>query len=75
MLEGTEPDCEDDEGKDCLPVPQNAQTPGIWNPLPFFDTVKNDGELQNVQTLDNFLLEAEHGTLPQVSWISPLRGG
>jgi len=71
VLEGTEPDCEDDEGKDCLPVPQNAKTPGIWNPLPFFDTVKNDGELQNVQTLDNFLLEAEHGTLPQVSWISP----
>jgi len=73
VLEGTEPDCQDqdDEDKDCLPVPQNAKTPGIWNPLPFFDTVKNDGELENIQTLDNFLLEAEHGTLPQVSWIVP----
>jgi phospholipase C len=71
VLEGTEPDCRDDDEKDCLPVQQNAQTPGIWNPLPYFDTVKDDGELGNVQTLENFLLEAEHGTLPQVSWIVP----
>ena len=71
VLEGTEPDCEDDEETNCLPVRQNAKTPGIWNPLPYFDTVKNDGEIENVQTLDNFLLEAEHGTLPQVSWIAP----
>lgn len=71
VLQGTEPDCEDDEQEDCLPVKQNAKTPGIWNPLPFFDTVKNDGELSNVQTLDNFLLEAQHGTLPAVSWIAP----
>jgi phospholipase C len=71
VLEGTEPDCEDDEQEDCLPVKQDAKTPGIWNPLPFFDTVKNDGELSNVQTLDNFLLEAQHGTLPSVSWIAP----
>src|SRR5579885_2930324 len=71
VLEGTEPDCEDVEETNCLPVRQNAKTPGIWNPLPYFDTVKNDGEIENVQTLDNFLLEAEHGTLPQVSWIAP----
>ena len=50
---------------------QDAKTPGIWNPLPFFDTVKNDGELSNVQTLENFLMEAQHGTLPAVSWIAP----
>jgi phospholipase C len=73
VLEGTEPDCQDDEEKDCLPIRQNALTPGIWNPLPFFDTVKNDGELENIQTLENFVLEAEHGTLPQVSWIVPSR--
>ena len=71
VLEGTEPDCQDDEQEDCLPVQQNAKTPGIWNPLPFFDTVKNDGELENVQTLENFLVAAEHGTLPAVSWIVP----
>jgi phospholipase C len=71
VLEGSEPDCADDEQADCLPVKQNAQTPGIWNPLPYFDTVKNDGELGNVQTLENFVVQAQHGTLPAVSWIIP----
>jgi len=71
VMEGTEPDCEDDEQEDCLPVMQNAKTPGIWNPLPYFDTVKNDGELGNVQTMENFILQAQRGTLPAVSWIAP----
>jgi phospholipase C len=71
VLKGTEPDCEDDELEDCLPVSQDAITPGIWNPLPFFDTVRKDGELSNVQTLDNFLIEAHLGKLPTVSWIAP----
>ena len=26
------------------PVTQNAKTPGIWNPLPYFDTVSNDDQ-------------------------------
>src|SRR5690242_9928435 len=71
VMEGTEPDCEDDEQMDCLPVKQNAKTPGIWNPLPYFDTVKNDGELANVQSIENFLKQAKAGTLPAVSWIAP----
>ena len=36
----------------CAPVPQNASTPGIWNPLPFFDTVKTDHQLGNIQDVD-----------------------
>jgi phospholipase C len=71
VLKGTEPDCEDDEKEDCLPVAQDAKTPGIWNPLPNFDTVRNDGELENVQSLDSFILQAQRGTLPAVSWIAP----
>ena len=71
VLKGTEPDCEDDEKEDCLPVAQDAKTPGIWNPLPYFDTVKNDGELGNVQTMENFITEAQNGTLPAVSWLAP----
>ena len=71
VLEGTEPDCRDDDEEDCLPVKQNAKTPGIWNPLPFFDTVKEDGELDNVQSLDKFFEQAENGSLPSVSWIVP----
>ncbi|GCE09835.1 alkaline phosphatase family protein [Dictyobacter aurantiacus] len=67
---GTEPDCEDDAAS-CQQVKQRAKTPGIWNPLPDFDTVKQDGQLQNVQSLNNFYSAAQKGTLPAVSWITP----
>jgi phospholipase C len=71
VVEGKEPDCQDDEQEDCLPIMQNAKTPGIWNPLPYFDTVKEDGEIANVQPIANFLQQAAAGTLPAVSWIAP----
>jgi phospholipase C len=71
VVDGTEPDCEDDEQTDCLPVAQNSKTPGIWNPLPYFDTVRNDGELGNIQSVENFLQKAKSGALPAVSWIVP----
>ena len=50
---------------------QNSATPGIWNPLSFFDTVRNDGELANVQSVTNFYAQAKQGTLPAVSWVVP----
>ncbi len=71
ILEGTEPDCQNDEQEDCVPVTQNVKTPGIWNPLPSFDTVKSDGELGNIQTVENFLQAAATGRLPAVSWVVP----
>jgi phospholipase C len=46
-------------------------TPAHWNPLPYFDTVKDDNELSRVQSLDNFYKQAREGTLPSVSWIAP----
>jgi len=70
VFTGTEPDCEEDE-MICGTVKQNAKTPGIWNPLPYFDTVQQDGQLQNVTTLKNFFAAARRGTLPAVSWIDP----
>ena len=45
--------------------------PGLWNPLPLFDTVKNDGELGNIQPGTNFDAKALAGTLPAVSWVIP----
>jgi phospholipase C len=71
IVEGAEPDCRNDSAEDCPPIAQNAKTPGIWNPLPYFDTVKNDGELGNIQPITNFLKQAEAGTLPAVSWVVP----
>jgi phospholipase C len=68
---GTEPDCENDQALSCIPKPQQPTTPGIWNPLPYFDTVKNDGQLGNIQSVANFYSAAQNGTLPAVSWVVP----
>ncbi len=70
VFAGTEPDCANDAA-DCVPGMQSAKTPGIWNPLPNFDTVKNDGQLGNIQTISNYYTAAKNGTLPAVSWIDP----
>jgi phospholipase C len=67
---GTQPDCANDAA-DCPPVHQDAKTPGIWNPLPFFDTVKQDGQLQNITNVTNFYKDAKAGSLPAISWITP----
>jgi phospholipase C len=71
VVPGSEPDCSDDTSLSCAPVKQNSKTPGIWNPLPYFDTVKNDGQLGNIQTVANFYAAAKAGTLPAVSWVVP----
>jgi phospholipase C len=71
VFKGTEPDCENDSAMTCAPVQQGPQTPGIWNPLPHFTDVSQDGQLGNVQTLSNFFAAAKTGTLPAVSWIDP----
>jgi len=71
VFQGTEPDCEDDSAMSCAPVQQGPKTPGIWNPLPSFTDVAQDGQLSNVQTLSNFFTAAKTGTLPAVSWIDP----
>jgi len=68
---GTEPDCRNDAALSCAPVKQDAGTYGIWNPLPYFDTVVNDGQVGNVQSLSNFYSAAKAGTLPAVSWVVP----
>jgi phospholipase C len=67
---GSEPDCDDDAAK-CPQIPQRAETPSIWNPLPSFTTVRTDGELGNIQDVKNFFVDAENGRLPEVSWIVP----
>ena len=71
VVAGTEPDCQNDSALSCGAVRQKATTPGIWNPLPFFDTVRNDGQLNNVQSVSNFYKAAGKGQLPAVSWVVP----
>jgi phospholipase C len=71
VFTGAEPDTADDEEMATPSQPQNARTAGIWNPLPFFATVKEDGELGNVRDVSEFFHAAQTGTLPAVSWICP----
>ena len=71
VVAGTEPDCQNNAAITCAPVKQNARTPGIWNPLPYFDTVRNNGQLGNIQSVDRFFKAAKKGTLPAVSWVVP----
>src|SRR5258708_8526271 len=68
---GLEPDTADDDEMATPRRLQNSRTPGIWNPLPFFATVRQDGELGNVKDLREFFVAAQSGTLPAVSWICP----
>ena len=67
---GTQPDC-DDDAISCAPKQQNAGTPEIWNPLPDFADVRQDGQVANVEPLDRFYASARAGSLPAVSWITP----
>jgi phospholipase C len=71
VTKGAEPDTEDDEEMATPVQPQSSTTPGIWNPLPFFTTVQQDGEVGNVQDLSRFFRAAARGRLPAVSWICP----
>jgi phospholipase C len=71
LVSGTEPDCENPAAETCAPIGQKAGTPGIWNPLPWFDTVRADNQLGNIQSVDKFYAAAKAGTLPAVSWVVP----
>ena len=66
MQGGTQPDCADNAMLCTQPL-QSAKTPGIWNPLPYFDTVKADGQLDRIQPVSNFYTAAQAGTLPAVA--------
>lgn len=74
IFEGKEPDCESDEETTCNPPSQGPKTPGIWNPLINFDDVREDGQLGNIQSLNNFFTSV-HETgkcgLSNVSWLIP----
>ncbi|HTP19819.1 MAG TPA: alkaline phosphatase family protein [Solirubrobacteraceae bacterium] len=68
---GSQPDCDDNAAMSCAPVSQTAQTPGIWNPLPYFTDVQQDDQLGNIQGLPNFFRALNKGDLPAVSWVTP----
>jgi phospholipase C len=68
---GDQPDCANSDSVICSRVPQNSTTPGIWNPLRHFDTVRLDHQLSDIQPVDSFYRAARSGNLPDVSWVAP----
>jgi phospholipase C len=70
VFKGTQPDC-GDNAMFCKALPQNAKTPGIWNPLPWFETVEQDRQRENIAPFNDFMQAARNGTLPSVSWLAP----
>ncbi len=70
VFAGTEPDCETG-AMVCRAKRQRAKTPGIWNPLPWFSTVRHDHQVRDVVSISHFFAAARRGALPAVSWVTP----
>jgi phospholipase C len=70
LSEGFEPDCQYGE-MTCAQVPQNSHVPGIWNPLPNFTDVHQNGQLDHIQDTGEFFKAAKNGALPAVAWVIP----
>ncbi len=70
LSDGTQPDCAND-AMYCQSQVQKTTVPSIWNPLPRFTDVKQDNQLNNIQSTGNFYSALKSDTLPAVSWIVP----
>ncbi len=60
------------DDRTCMTPPCSGSQVGTSpdkNPLPGFTDVNKDGSVGNIQTLSHFVSAAQHGTLPQVSWL------
>jgi phospholipase C len=71
VVPGAEPDCEDASALSCIAPSQDAHTPSAWNPLPYFQTVRVNQQLQDIRPAGDFYAAAKAGTLPTVSWVVP----
>ncbi len=71
MFNGTEPLCESDATQSCAPVTTGSKSLPIWYPLKWFDTVRNDNQVRNVQSIKKLFGAAEIGRLPAVCWVVP----
>ncbi len=67
---GPEPDCETAQ-MFCVFRDQDPRTPGIWNPLPSFDTVRQDHQLGDIRDTSAFYTAVRTNHLPSVSWVIP----
>ena len=73
LEEGSQPDCDDGE-MTCAPKNQAAHVPSIWNPPPYYKSVRDQGPAylkKHNPSAKQFLTDLQNGTLPQVSWLVP----
>ncbi|MGE5249995.1 MAG: alkaline phosphatase family protein [Bacteroidota bacterium] len=70
LTEGNEPDC-GNGGMFCQKQPLRLNVPSIWNPLPNFTTVHENGQLNHIRPTRDFFAQLEEPALPAVSWIIP----
>jgi phospholipase C len=68
VAQGTQPVC---SPTGCTMASQNPGTPTIWNPLPWFLDVQQDGELGNIKSQTSLYSDLSNGNLPAVSWVVP----
>ena len=67
---GAAPDCASG-AITCTPQRQTLTAHSIWNPLPQFTDVTQDGQRHNIQSARSYFAAARDGTLPSVSWVVP----
>jgi phospholipase C len=58
----------------CPAVTNPRTTVPMQNPLPWFTTVREDGQVSNVRPHADYFASAADGTLPSVSWVMPYGG-
>jgi phospholipase C len=71
VVRGKAPDCFSGP-IDCYTTFGGPNTPGMWNVLPAFTDVHEDGETAAAERpIEAFYAAAARGTLPAVSWVTP----
>jgi phospholipase C len=58
----------------CMPTKTGDKTNPILDPLPGFQTVRKDHQLENVAPHEDYFEAASAGELPSVSWVVPSAG-
>ena len=71
IFKGIEPACESDATLSCTPVTGGPTSMSIWYPLKYFDTVQNDHQVGNVESINSLYQALRTGSLPAVSWVMP----
>jgi phospholipase C len=59
---------------ECSRTKELEHTVSQQNPLPWFTTIREDRQMGNIQTHDDYFAAAADGTLPTVSWVMPYSG-